>query len=97
MGRTGEGLAAVSRGALLHFGRGIKSGSAILVLTAGSHCIREREALCAFAVVRTGVTACVTGRSRGRVERDQISERISSFVKSPGTNYRTLQDALNYG
>lgn len=41
-GKMGEGLAAASRSALLHFGRGIKSAGAILVLTAGPCCTRAR-------------------------------------------------------
>lgn len=98
-GKTGEGLAAASRGALLHFGRGIKSGAAILVLTAGPRCIRARGSLhiCGRAYrchsLRNRQKPC----ARGHVELDQISERISSFVKSAGANYRKLRHAVNYG
>lgn len=78
-----------SRGALLHFGGGIKSGGAILVLTKGPKAASEQEALCASAMVRNGVTACKTGRSRAceAMLKNQIS----------GATDRTLPHALNFG
>lgn len=83
-GKMGEGLIVASRGTLLHFGRGIKSGGAILVLTAGPRCIRARSSVricdCAYW--------CHHARNRQKsfaqslFELDRISERIYVFVQS---------------
>lgn len=88
-GKTDDGLNMASRGALLHFGGGIKSGGAILVLTKGPKTASEQEALRASAMVRNGVTACKTGRSRAceAMLKNQIS----------GATDRTLPHALNFG